>query len=152
MNHVNTDRSLVLEFLAGAAKPLAVTSNPLAGDLGGELLELDADPGEALLAFTPPARFAQGSGVLQGGVVATLLDFAMAFAAHAVLAGRERTFATACLSVNLLRPAPPRRYLARGQILRAGRAVLFAQASLAAQAHDRPVATATSVLSIIDGG
>jgi uncharacterized protein (TIGR00369 family) len=147
---VNTDRALVLEFLAGARKPLPITSNPLASALGGELLELDADAGTAVLAFRPPQSFSQGAGVLQGGIVATLLDFAMAFAVHAVLATRARAFATANLSVSLLRPAHPGRYLARGRVVRAGRTLLFAEATLVAQ-DGGIVATATAVMPLADG-
>lgn len=152
MNPLNTDRALVLEFLAGARQPLAITSNALASDLGAQLLQLDTDPGEALIAFTAPARFAQGAGVLQGGTLATLLDFAMAFAAHAVLAEREQTFATASLTVNLLRPAPPDRYLAHGRIVRAGRALLFAEGALTAQTGGPSVATASAIMPIATGG
>ena len=149
---MNTDRALVLEFLAGGGTPAAVTSSPLARDLGAELLALDTAAGTALLAFTPPPACLQGAGVLQGGVVAMLLDFAMAFAAHAALADRERAFATACLSVSFLRPAPPGRYLARGHVLRAGRTLLFAEAALTAEAAADPVATASAVMPIADGG
>jgi uncharacterized protein (TIGR00369 family) len=129
---VNPDRALVIEFLRGDRKPAAITSNPLAHELGAEIRELDAEQGAAL-AFSPPARFVQGAQVLQGGIIATLLDFAMAFAAHARLATQQREFSTATFTVNLLRPAPPARYLARGRIIRAGTKLMFAEAELAAE-------------------
>ncbi len=149
---MNTDRALVLQFLQDGRKPAAITSNPLAQDLGGELLELDTEGGAAVLAFAPPPRFAQGAQVLQGGIVATLLDFAMAFAAHATLAAAERPFSTATLNVSLLRPAPPGRYLARGRIVRAGRSLLFADAALTAATDGRTVATASAVMPLADAG
>ena len=145
---MNTDRALVLQFLQGGRKPAAITSSPLAQDLGGELLQLDAERGAAVLAFEPPPRFVQGARVLQGGIVATLLDFAMAFAAHAALSAAERPFSTASLNVSLLRPAPPGRYLARGRIVRAGRNLLFADATLSADADGRTVATASAVMPL----
>ncbi len=147
---MNTDRALVLQFLQDGRKPAAITSNPLAHDLGGELLELDTERGAALLSFEPPPRFVQGARALQGGIVATLLDFAMAFAAHAALAAAERTFSTATLNVSLLRPALPARYLARGHIVRAGRNLLFADATLTAEADGRTVATASAVMPLAD--
>ncbi len=147
---MNTDRALVLQFLQGGRKTAAITSNPLAQDLGGELLELDTERGVAVLAFEPPPRCVQGAGVLQGGIVATLLDFAMAFAAHAALAAAERPFSTAALNVSLLRPAPPGRYLARGRIVRAGRNLLFADATLSLESDGRTVATATAVMPVAD--
>ena len=147
---MNTDRTLVLEFLAGARQPTPITSNPLARELGGEIIELDGERGAAVLAFSPDERAAQGAGVLQGGVLATLLDFAMAFAAHACLARTERAFATATLTVNLQRPAPPGRYLARGRVTRQGRKLLFADAELVAAADDTLVATASALLALAE--
>jgi uncharacterized protein (TIGR00369 family) len=145
---VNTDRALVLEFLQGDRKPAAITSNPLAHELRAEILQLDAEQGTAVLAFAPPARFVQGAQVLQGGIIATLLDFAMAFAAHARLAAAERAFSTATLTVHLLRPAPPGRYLASGRIIRAGGKLLFAEAELAAEGGES-VARASAVMPLI---
>ncbi len=147
---MNTDRALVLQFLQDGRKPTAITSNPLALDLCGELLELDAERGAAVLAFNPPPQFVQGAGVLQGGIVATLLDFAMAFAAHAALVASDRAFSTAALNVSLLRPAPPGRYLARGHIVRTGRHLLFADAELTADADGKTVATASAVMPLSD--
>jgi uncharacterized protein (TIGR00369 family) len=148
---VNPDRALVLEFLAAGRQPLALASNPLAADLGGTLLELDPARGTALLAFEPTARFVQGAGVLQGGIIGAMLDFAMAFAAHARLAGgpEHLHFATATLTVNLLRPAAPGRQLARARIVREGRRVLFADSELAAE-DGRVLATASSVLPLAE--
>lgn len=157
---MNTDRDLVLELLGGGRVPAPLTSNPLARELDGAVLALAAERGEAVLAFTPPERFAQGAGVLQGGIVTAMLDFAMAFAAHARLGPAERTFATASLSANFLRPASPGRYIARGRIVRAGRRLLFAEADLIAargepsdraDAADRePVATASAVMPLVE--
>lgn len=143
---MNTDRDLVLELLRNGRLPAPLASNPLARELAGEIVALDAQRGAATLAFTPPERFAQGAGVLQGGIITTLLDFAMAFAAHTQLGADERTFATASLTVHLMRPAPPARYIARGRIVRAGRRLLFAEADLAAS--DAIVARASAVLPL----
>ena len=147
---MNTDRDLVLELSKSGRLPAPLASNPLAQELGGEILELSTESGLAMLAFNPPARFAQGGGVLQGGIITALLDFAMAFAAHAKLRGEDRSFATAAMSVQFLRPAPPARYIAHGRIVRAGRKLLFAEARLVAA--DSPdghlIATASAVLAL----
>ena len=147
----NTDRDLVLELSKSGRMPARIASNPLARELEAEILELTTDAGLAVLAFEPPARFAQGGGVLQGGIVTALLDFAMAFAAHAKLAGEPCDFATVSLNAHFLRPAPPARYIARGRIVRAGRKLLFAEADLlAAAASAGSIATASAVLALFE--
>jgi uncharacterized protein (TIGR00369 family) len=151
---LNTDRDFVLELSKSGRFPAKIVSNPLARELEAEVLELAAGSGRAVLAFDPPARFAQGGAVLQGGIVAALLDFAMAFAAHAQLAGESRGFATAALNVQFLRPAPPARYIARGHIVRAGRKLLFARAELASGGSEGSdgelIATASAVLPLAE--
>jgi len=169
---VNSDRDLVLELLRSGRLPAPFASSPLARELEGEVLGLDAETGFAALAFNPPVRFAQGAGVLQGGIIAALLDFAMAFAAHAKLAGGERgaeakaqaaggerAFSTASLDVHFLQPARPGPYIARGRIVRAGRRLLFAEARLSRHpgaAHDgwttadELIATASAVLPVVE--
>jgi uncharacterized protein (TIGR00369 family) len=141
---VNADRALVLSFVSGGRKPTAIASNPLARDLCGQLLEIDAS-GTTLLSFVPSQQFAQGAGLIQGGIVTTMLDFAMAFAAHARLS-EERAFVTASLSVNLLRAVVPGPCLARGRITRAGRTLLFAAAELHEPHGDEVLANASAVL------
>ncbi len=146
---MNTDRALVREFLRDGRTPVAIASNPLAQDLDAQIVALDQEQGTAVLAFAPSARFVQGAGVLQGGIITALLDFAMAFAAHARLAREERAFATATLTVNLLRPAPPGRYLARGRIVRAGSRLLYAEAELIAATGEDGFARASALMPLV---
>jgi uncharacterized protein (TIGR00369 family) len=149
---VNPDRALVAQFLHGSREPLALASNPLTRELNGSLLQLDEVAGTALLAFEPPERFLQGAQLLQGGISATLLDFAMAFAAHAklVATGSPQSFATASLTVHLLRPAPSARYLVRGRIVRMGGKLAFAEGHMAREDDERSYATASAVLALLD--
>ena len=150
---MNTDRDLVLELSKSSQLPARLASNPLARELQGEILQLAADEALAVLAFEPPARFAQGEGVLQGGIITALLDFAIAFAAHAKLAGDQRSFATASMHVHFLRPARPARYIARGHIVRAGRRLLFAEAELVpgdATSRGELIASASAVLALLE--
>jgi uncharacterized protein (TIGR00369 family) len=147
---VNPDRALALEFLRSGGQPLAMTSNPLARDLSGSIRALDAARGTALLAFEPPQQFLQGAQVLQGGALAIMLDFAMAFAAHARLEPQEKPFATASLTVHFLRPASaPARYLAHGRIVHLGTRLIYADAHLEREDDARRVAAASAVMAIV---
>jgi acyl-coenzyme A thioesterase PaaI-like protein len=84
--YANPDQALIHRFLAAPSQPLRINSNPMALALGMQLLRVDAAAGVVELAFTPDPLFIQGTGVLQGGAVTAMLDFAMAFATLALLA------------------------------------------------------------------
>ena len=144
---MNSDQAFIIEFMAADRQPAAIASNPLASLLRAQLLEADA-AGKAVLCFEPPADFVQGAGVLQGGAVATMLDFALAFAALAALPP-ERSCATASLTVNMMKAALPGKYIARGSVERLGSQVIFASAVLQREDNGQTVATATAVMPVV---
>lgn len=145
---MNKDRDLVHSLLNGDRTPVPITSNPLARELSGSILRLDSAQGTATLAFEPPERFVQGVQILQGGIVATMLDFAVAFAVWTKLPA-GKSFATATLTVSLLKPAAPGGYVATGKVVRIGSKVIFATADLTTQ--DSLVATASAVMAVLPG-
>jgi uncharacterized protein (TIGR00369 family) len=124
----------------------AIAASPLARRLGARIAEIAPEAGRVSVQFSPGPEFVQAFDVIQGGVVATMLDFAMAFAAHAHLPEGVR-FASASLNVAYLRPAETGSYLAVGEIEKAGRSLIFARATLRRD-DDTPVATATSVIAL----
>lgn len=127
---------------------MPVDSNPLAVDLGATLLEADARTGSLTLGFEPGERFLQGNGVIQGGIVATMLDFAIAFAALARLP-ETRSAVTVSLNVHLVKPAPAGRYVARGTVQRMGGKLAFMQAELRRADQADVVASATAVMAVL---
>lgn len=145
---MNSDHQLILQFLAGDGAPMPVDSNPLAIDLGATLLEIDAKSGTVMLGFEPTPRFLQGNGVIQGGIVTTMLDFAIAFAALAKLP-ESRSAVTVSLNVHLVKPAPPGRYVARGTVKRMGGKLAFMEAELRREEEVNAVATATAVMAVL---
>jgi acyl-coenzyme A thioesterase PaaI-like protein len=144
---MNSDHALVTEFLAGSRTPVPVLTNPLAVSLNAQLLELDAS-GKAVMSFEPPETYVQGTGVLQSGTLAILLDFALAFAALAALPP-GRSSATVSLTTNLLKPALPGKYIARATIDRLGSLVAFGSAVLQRADNNQTVAIATAVMPIV---
>ena len=92
----NLDQALIHRFIDGGSKPIPFDANPMARALGAELRAADLPAGTVELAFAPDPLFIQGTGVLQGGAVTAMLDFAMAFAtlAHLPVGG-------SCATVNL---------------------------------------------------
>ena len=145
---MNSDHQLILKFLAGNGTPLPVDSNPLAIDLGATLLEIDAQAGTVALGFEPGERFLQGNGVIQGGIVTTMLDFAIAFAALAKLP-ETQSAVTVSLNVHLVRPAAPGRYVARGTVQRMGGKLAFMEAQLQRAERADVVASATAVMAVL---
>jgi uncharacterized protein (TIGR00369 family) len=144
---VNTDYLFLQAFLAGNRAAAPIESSPLAVLLNAQLLEAAAS-GKAVISFEPPDTFIQGARVLQGGTVATMLDFALAFAVLAALPA-DRTCATASLTTNFLKPAGPGKYIARGGIDRLGNQVAFATAVLQRADNNQTVATATAVMPVV---
>jgi len=149
MREPNPDQLALHQWLKDRATAPTFAANPMARALGTRLLALDADSGAIQLAFAPEGIFVQGVGVLQGGALTAMLDFAMAFSLLGVLPPSQGC-TTASVNVSLLRAAPRGLYLASGEIEKRGRQLVFSRASLAsADDPDRPVATATSTLVII---
>jgi uncharacterized protein (TIGR00369 family) len=143
---MNTDQVFLAEFMAGNRQPAPVLCNPLAAMLNAQLLEADAS-GRITMSFEPPETFIQGARVLQGGAVATMLDFAIAFAVLAALPA-DRSFATASLTTNFMKAAAPGKYIAHGTLERLGSQVAFGAASLQRADSHQTVATATAVMPI----
>ncbi|MEY2633520.1 MAG: hypothetical protein RIR00_2174 [Pseudomonadota bacterium] len=127
-------------------KEVAVTTNPLAGALKMRIAEVP-EYGRVLIHYDIDRQFAQGDGIVQGGICATMLDFGLAFAAmSAVPSGR--TVSTIGLNVNYLRPAPLGAFLVEGQVEKMGRTVAVARASLFDPAG-KLIATASSPLAVV---
>lgn len=144
---LNPDHALIREFLSGSGVPRPFDANPLARALETRLLAADAAEGMVRLGFEPGPQFLQGNGCVQGGIVAAMLDFALALSVLTRLdAGQSHS--TASLSINFLRPTRVGRYVAQGRIQRMGSRLVFAEARLAYEGAEELVATGTGVMSL----
>ena len=142
----NQDHPIIQAFLESGGAPTPM-SGPLAESLKGRILQLDREAGLAVLAFDPDERFLQGAGVIQGGIVTAMLDYAMALAAFSRLPP-GKTFGTVSLNSHFLKPCLPGPHLASGRLERMGGRMIFAGAQLMREGSDSLVATATSVMAI----
>jgi uncharacterized protein (TIGR00369 family) len=144
---MNADQILIREFRNNRIENARIASSPLADALGGHISAIDPDNNWIELSFEPGEFFFQAEQVIQGGATATMLDFAMAFAALAVVpAGQSVT--TVNLNVAYLRSAKAGKLRAIAEIERRGRNLIFTRAKLL-QDGDVVVATGTSTLSVI---
>ena len=110
--------------------------------LGWDMLDFDTARGWAKVAFESRPEFLNGSGFVQGGFVAAMLDDTMG---PVVLVASEGRFycVTIGMQVQFLAPARPGKFVGEGRAVQMGRNVAFLEASLC-DGSGNLVATATS--------
>jgi len=117
---------------------------PAADLLGWELLAVDPDAGTIEVAFAATERFLNPTGVVQGGLLAAMLDDTLGPALVATL-GPGQFAPTADLHVQFLRPARPGRLVGRGRVVQRGRQLAFLSGELRDDGGELvAVATATA--------
>ena len=97
---------------------------PAAVLLGWELVSVDPGAGTIEVAFTAGEQFLNPVGVIQGGILAAMLDDTLGPALVATL-GPGQFAPTIDLHVQFVRPARPGRLTGRGRIVSRGREVAF---------------------------
>lgn len=144
---MNPDVALVEGVRSGIVPlPASVDSSPIARALGMRIEALDPAGGTASVSFIPADVFVQGAGVLQGGAVAAMLDFAIMMPVMAGIAA-DAAPATTNLDVAYFRAAPPGTYTAEARLRRKTRSLIFAEATLHSAAGEA-VAAATSTILV----
>ncbi len=112
-------------------------------DLGIEVL--DASPDAVTTRMPLTDRLARVGGIVSGQALAAMADTSMILAGSASR-GEFTPFATTNLDTQFLRPGPGTAILCRAEIVRAGKALTFARATMTAEDSGKPVATATATL------
>lgn len=105
----------------------ALHNLPFAKLMGMRLVELRPD--EAVISIEMRDELRQPSGVLHGGVTATLIDTAMAFAVRTRL-GLDEATATIDLTVHYLRPHLSGRFTCTAKVVRAGKRIFTVSADV----------------------
>jgi uncharacterized protein (TIGR00369 family) len=100
---------------------------PFAKLLGIEVESVE--PGHAVLTMNVRDEHMRNDAIAHGGVVATLIDSAMAIAIMALLEENERTV-TVDLTIHYLRPVTEGLAKASARVVRAGRKVVTVSAEL----------------------
>jgi uncharacterized protein (TIGR00369 family) len=123
----------------------ALQKVPFAKFVGIELE--DVQPGLAMLALDVREELKQNHGVVHGGVVASLIDSAAAFAVISVLSPDERA-TTADLTISYLRPLTKGRTRCAARVLRAGRRLIVVSAELWDDAGNLAATALTTYIKI----
>jgi uncharacterized protein (TIGR00369 family) len=95
--------------------------------LGATLEEVE--PGRVAIAVPFRAEHAQQNGFLHAGVITSIADSACGYAALTLAPAGYDVLAVE-FKINLLRPAVAPRFLARAEVLRAGRTLTVARADV----------------------
>ncbi len=103
---------------------------------------VDLQPDEAVISIEMRDDLRQPSGVLHGGVTATLIDTAMAFAVRTRL-GIDEATATVDLTIHYLRPHITGTFTCTAKIVRAGRRIFTVSADVVND-DGKHIATAVS--------
>jgi acyl-CoA thioesterase len=126
------------EHLAIARETLH--NNEFAKMIGMNLVEMR--PAEATIEIEMRDQLRQPHGLLHGGVTATLIDTAMAFAVITVLT-REEKASTVDLNVHYLRPHTEGKFFCTARIVKAGKRLLTVSAEVVNE-QGKLIATALS--------
>ena len=101
----------------------------------------------AVLSMPVTDRIARVGGIVSGQALATLADTAMVIACAGHFRG-FRPVATTNLDVQFLRPASGERICCTAAIVRAGKSLIFARATLIAEPSGKDVAAATATFAV----
>jgi uncharacterized protein (TIGR00369 family) len=143
----NPDRAFLHTLLATQARNIKLDMNPALASLGATLLAGSA--GALSIGFTAPEHSVQGNGVVAGGTLASMLDFAMALALLSELP-HGRTCATISLTINMLEPGYVGEFVANARVKRLGGRVGFAGGELYDATRTHCIATATAPFAVFD--
>ena len=100
-------------------------------------------PEGATLHMPITPALARVGGILSGQALAAMADTAMVFACAGHMGG-FRPVATTNLDTVFLRPGTGDAIRCEAEIVRAGKALIFARATMVAEPSEKPVATATA--------
>ncbi len=116
------------------------------GLIGGELTLIEPGVVEISLSYRPDLT--QQHGYVHAGIVTTIADSACGYAAYSLMPPDSDVLAVE-FKVNLLRPAKGERFVARAEVIKAGRTLTVVRADVVAIAggEDRElVATMTGTM------
>jgi uncharacterized protein (TIGR00369 family) len=108
-----------------------------------DLTVTEINPDHALIRMPLAKHLARVGGIVSGQALAALADTSMVLAAIAH-AGTFRPFATTDLHTQFLRPGVGTAILCNAQVIRAGRALVFARAEMTEEDSGKMIALASA--------
>lgn len=141
----NPDKELLSKLLQGEIIENHTRGNPFAEALKLHIEEVS--PQKIKLKFEISHQFTQGHGMVQGGILAAMLDFGAAFLGL-MNTKDEKSIVTTNLSINYLRAAPAGIFYVAAQLDKAGSKMVFCSADLY-QHSGKNIATAVFSMAVV---
>lgn len=110
---------------------------------------VQGEPGKLEFSFQAPETSIQGNGVVSGGTLSTILDYAMAYAVLSKLKF-GKTCATTSMTVNMQAAAKPTSLKVIGYVDRVGRQVAFARSEIYDSQRDILIANSSGTFFVMD--
>jgi len=117
--------------------------------LGWTLRAIDPSAGTIEIGFTADARFANPQGMVQGGIIAAMLDDTHGPALFAQLDGTMFPVTVDC-AISFIRSARFGQFTGRGRVVSCGKTIAFTEAELFDQAGEM-VARGTFTSRLVPG-
>jgi uncharacterized protein (TIGR00369 family) len=140
----NNDHAFLVRAVADKSTEIPFDTSPILKALNCELIE--AEPQRVKLRFHPTETYLQGAGVVNGGITATMLDLAMAFASLTTCEIGDHV-ASISFNVNFLGPVFAGPVIVEARLAAAGFRTQHAEASLS-DVDGKLLATASSPISV----
>jgi uncharacterized protein (TIGR00369 family) len=117
--------------------------------LGARLQSVEPGSVEIVLPFRE--ELVQQHGFVHGGVIATVLDSACGYAALTLMPPGQEVL-TVEFKINLLRPAAGQEFVARGEVVSAGRRITVARGQIVRSddPESKPIAHLVATLMAVD--
>ena len=150
MNHSDNlqdsqDRIFINNIITRQLQDVAVADFPLADKFKARIKQ--ARPGQVSMAFSVDRSFTQGGQVIQGGIIASLLDFGLGYAALTLL-DHGQHIATVSMNIDYLRAAPAGDYCVHAKVSKRGKSLIYTCGELLSAANT-VIATASSPIMIV---
>lgn len=143
---INPDLIALHSVIDHGLTDVILDANPLAVHLNTRIQS--ASKGKVSMSFDLTDQYIQGNGVVQGGALAMLLDFGLAFAGLSQVS-LQQNLSTTNMNTSYMRPGLPGAYRVEAEVEKAGRNMIFARAQLY-DANDKLVASANSPLMVLN--
>jgi uncharacterized protein (TIGR00369 family) len=108
-------------LLDSQPKPVCAALTPF------EIIEIEAETGYVKIAFAPQPAFENHFGNIQGGFAVSMLDVVISIAAFVKV---RQWLPTVEIKTSFVAPAKIATCIGEGQVIRAGRSVIFVEGKL----------------------